>query len=197
VNSFGKVYHDAGLFKFVVDKNFPHIPKEVFMFLNTDSLAPMFPDLQKKYPSHPMQFRAASFKAPTFHFAPGSATANIFVSANFDVSTAKGPVPVFWLKLSIVAKGAVSITSGAQKIKANIDGFTFKAEIGGYTLGKFNLPLDGPEVKAIVQMVIDIVNPVMDMGFPLPSLPGVGLQNTAITFVQNAVRVEADMNVSV
>jgi len=194
-NTFGQIYHDAGLFQFVFDVNSIGIPNEIHQMLNTGSLGAFFPDLATKYPNRPMQFRAASYKAPVFNFSPGNAEVNLFASANFDVVDTDGkPVPAFWLKLDIKATGSVSVSNGATKIHAKIDGFKFKVEVGGYTLGEYNLPLDDPMIQGVVQSIIQMANPMLAQGFPLPTVNGLKLKNEKVTFVQNAVRVEGDVS---
>merc|ERR1719376_357142 len=162
-NTFGQIYHDAGVFKFVFDVSTIGIPKEISSMLNTANLAPFFPDLATKYPNRPMQFRAASHKAPVFKFSPGKAA------------------------------GSVSVSNGATRIHAQINGFNFNVEVGGYTLGKYNLPLDDPMIQGVVQAIIQMANPMLAKGFPLPTVSGLKLKNERVTFVQNAVRVEGDV----
>jgi len=199
LNTFGKIYHDGGLFKFVFTPDMiPKVPSIVKMFVNTDTLGMFFPDLAKKFPNRPMQFRAASYKPPTFHFSPGQANVRFFASANFDVVKADGtPEPAFWIKLDVNATGAVSVSQGGTRVHAKIDSFRFGGEVGGYTLGKFNLPLDGPEIRGIVQVLIWFVEPILEKGFPLPTTKELKLTNEKITFVENAARVEADLELNV
>ena len=197
LNTFGKVYHDAGLFNIVFDKTVPDILKPIQVLMNTNTLAPFFPNLTQSYPDRPMEFRLSAEKAPTFHFQPGSASANLHAAAFFDVIKEDGTkLPAFWIKVKVDASGKVSLSKGATKLHAEIIGVKFTAEVGGYTLGKFNLPLDGPEVKGIVDGLVGFANPALKRGLPLPRLPGIRLKNEKLSFVKNAARVEADVEVA-
>merc|ERR1712072_593938 len=72
--------------------------------------------------------------------------------------------------------------------------FTFKLLVGGSIIGDVNLPVDNESIRKMVRgLVLDQANPILDKGFPLPQSHHTILKDTKLTIIQNAIRVDANV----
>jgi hypothetical protein len=196
LNTAAEVFHNAKLLSRVI-KIGDKIPAGVKPFLNTRSIKGFIPALYKKYPDRPIRITLDTFKAPTFQLRPGQASASLYVRAGINVEQKdKRLVNVFHLDLSVSGKGTASMKTLGRQINlcGNINSFTFKMAVGGSTIGAISLPVNNPSIQALVKgLVVDQANPYLNNGFPLPQSNQVVLRSPALTIVQNAVRVDTNV----
>jgi len=196
LNTAAEVFHNAKLLTRII-KVGDKIPPGVQPFLNTRSLKGFIPQLYNKYPDRPIRISLETFKAPSFQLRPGQATVSLFVRAGINVELKdKSLVNVFHLDLSVSAKGAASIRTEAGEVNVGgtITSFTFKLAVGGSSIGKVNLPVNNPSIQNLVRgLVVDQANPYLNKGFPLPQSKNLVLKSPSLTIVQNAVRVDSNV----
>ncbi|XP_066918111.1 bactericidal permeability-increasing protein-like [Clytia hemisphaerica] len=200
LNTAGDVFHKTGLLKKLVGPLTKEIPKDVKPFLNTKSFEKFIPELFKRFPNRPLEFEIQTNKAPSFSISPGNIGISIDVRVKVVVDKVDGSkLPVFYLDLTVDAKGSVFVKSVNKQLNVggNIVDFTFGLSVGGSVIGEVNLPIDDPSVKMLVKgLIIENANPLLNKGFPIPKVDDLDFINPQVSFVKNAIRVDTDINYS-
>ncbi|XP_074013719.1 bactericidal permeability-increasing protein-like [Numenius arquata] len=169
------------------------LPRRFPLQLRTKSMGVFSPQLQERYPDHPMELHLSARRQPLFSCRPNALHGSLFSSAEaFVVLPNATRVPAFLLNINANVTGKPTITRNKLRGTVSLKGLSVEqvtSHVGPVevkrleNLLKFSLWLFG----------VPWANKRLQAGIPLPTLHGLSLLNPRISLQEGFMLIATDL----
>ncbi|XP_014810250.1 PREDICTED: bactericidal permeability-increasing protein-like [Calidris pugnax] len=169
------------------------LPRRFPLQLRTKSMGVFSPELQERYPDHPMELHLSARRQPLFSCRPDALHGSLFSSAEaFVVLPNATRVPAFLLNIDANVTGKPTITR--NKLGGTVS-------LKGLSVEKVTSHVGPVEVKRLENLLkfslwlfgVPQANKRLQAGVPLPTLHGLSLLNPRISLQEGFVLIATDL----
>ncbi len=183
-NSASYVFDAAGVMTYTIKPS--DIPPKFPFQLNTKYFQFIIPQLYQQYPDTDMQIDLSAANPPTTSTSASSSSSTIVADVNsvFSVISSNGTIiKVFGLELDLQMGLNAQVSTSGSVISGAVTYQSLALQLKWSNVGSFDVKLVQTLMQAVIQYgVLPIVNAITQQGFPLPSVPGLTLDNPKILY---------------
>lgn len=187
INSASYVFFEEGLMKYEVNDSM--LPSNSPLRLNTTYFSILIPPLEKAYPDRMFKLNIYAAATPTVTFSASGAAVNAIVNVDFVILPELDVA--FTLQLKALGDGEVSLSG--TNIVGKVAFINATLSLNNTNIGDFSiLALQEIMSTLVQQLVLPQANKKLAVGFPLPTIAGLTLEESEIGFGANYVLISTD-----